>query len=161
MRIRAIIAVMFVVLVLSVAFNYGTFRSRNNSRINGGNDASFSTYNDSVILTVDGCLLWQDEKQRTQDFHQYWKIRATIDRRHSDCNILDVWEHNTGVIIPQPEECKVTHLDADAKTATISYKDATITINRDRTIWTTKDPREKGGGELVRCWDRRINWYPW
>jgi hypothetical protein len=151
----------FLVLALSLISNYFAFRSSKNSKINGGNDANFFVWQNDVTLTVDGCLFWNEEKNRSNEFRQYWKVRATNEKGRSTCTIMDVWDHGSSIIIPDPEGCKLINMDANAKSATITYKDATLTINRDRAIWTTSDPAEKGGGELIRCWDRKINWYPW
>jgi hypothetical protein len=160
MKRKIIMIALGVVMFISLLANYIAFMSSNNSKINGGHDPHFFAYGDEVSLKVDGCLLWKDEKQRSKNFRQYWKIRVNAIRGRSECMILDVWDHGGSIIIPEVEECKLTHMNFENKTATITYKDAVLTVNRDRAIWTTSDPQEKGGGELVGCWDDRINWYP-
>ena len=161
MKKKILVITLLFVLFISLVANYFAYMSRKNGVINGGQDATFFSYGDEITLKIDGCLLWQDEKQRSKEFRQYWKIQATSNKRHSECTIMDVWDQGGSVNIPNSEECKLTSLDAEAKTATITYKDAVLTVNRDRAIWTTSNPNEKGGGELIRCWDSRINWYPW
>ncbi len=161
MKKKVLVSAAAIVMLISLFANFTTYMSRKNTKINGGNEASFFRYGDEIILKVDGCLDWHDEKQQSKEFRQYWKIRATATKKGSTCTILDVWDHGSSIIIPDPEECTLSTIDEDAKTATIVYKDATLTINRDRSIWTTSDPNEKGGGELIKCWDRKINWYLW
>jgi hypothetical protein len=146
-------------LLGSLATNYVMYRSSKNVHINGGNDANFSVYGDDVIFTVDGCLVWQDEKNRSDQLYQYWKIRALRRKRSTSCTLVEATQLRGSVIVSNPEECTLTSIDPEAKTATVSYKDAVITVNRDRAIWTTSNPDEKGGGELVPCWDSKLNWY--
>ena len=147
------------VLAASLFVNYTKLSAQDNVHINGGSDPSFSVWNDEVVLSVDGCLLWADEKLRSKEIAQYWKIRATSNGRSATCSLIEGTQMGEDVIISNAEDCAVSSIDANAKIATIKYKDAVITINGDRTIWATIDPAEKGGGEFVHCTDKRLNWY--
>ena len=155
---RTLATGIFVILGLSLFANYTSIRSKQNMVINGGNEARFSDWGPNSTMAVDGCLAWTDPTKQSENFKQYWKIVAHRQDGKFYCELIEATQMNGSVIIGNQTSCELKALDTETKTATILFHDATITVNRERTIWVTTNPEEKDGGELVPCWDKRLNW---
>jgi hypothetical protein len=158
---KILITIAGLILSLSLFLNYIFIRGKNNPVVSSDAGVYFNSIDDSQSLSVDGCLLWHDPKQRSTNFYQYWKVMAIVRKGTTLCSVVRGTQRGETVRIDDPDTCQVTNLDAGSKVATIVYKDAVVTVNGDRAIWATSNPNEKGGGDLVPCYDRRLGWYPW
>lgn len=159
MKRKLTVACIALVLFSSLFANYVSFRSRNNNSFNGGGRSLFFNFGGTSSVSFEGCVFWDDPKMQPETLMQYWSVYIESDKANSTCTILDIWSHETKVVISKPEKCRLTSLDMATKTATVQYKDSVINVVQDRMLWTLQGPTKTGHGELIPCWDSRINWY--
>jgi hypothetical protein len=152
MKTKAIGALL---LLLSLLTNYVMYKDSKNPAISGRGDPHWSDFS----VEVDGYIYWNDTNLQPKDIRQFYSIR--VDTINKTCMLLDVLEFipkRVFLSLADIRQCELLSFNTEEKLAFIKYDDITLTVNKDKAIFSSNNPEERGGGELVSSLSNKIGW---
>lgn len=149
------------VLVLSLYVNYAFFQMRHNNNIYSASQTFFQASEGVSTVFIEGCRL-SDSVERRSDVNAYfWKVEARAGGGQDRCTVTELSSHKGLVSLTKSgKTCELVNIDADAKTATIRLSGYVVTANGKNVTWSSTNPEYKDSGQLIKCQDHQLNWYP-